>query len=744
MRDVDFLALLVHRGHVTREQAETLLPDLQGGADLDGLLVRALGWSRPRVQRLRRTEAGLIPEIPGFKIGQRVGTGGTADVFRARERKTNRLLALKVLKPEATRNEATRKAFIAEARLLARLSHPGLVAGSGVARSGTTYFARMEYVEGATVLELLDQGHSFPEDEALRIVLAAAEVLRYLEEEGVVHRDVKPSNIMLAKDGRVVLIDLGFAAEGDERSGEGQAVGTVAYLSPEQARGGAAADSRSDIYSLGLSLFHVVVGRLPFESSDDREILRMQVMESLSSPELKSRGISPHLQYFIEKMVAKDADHRYQSWSELIDDVRAQLAGRDDLDFTRGTRPRPGRSGRAGTFAVLALLVAALGFAYYLGRRPSGLHGSPPISLPGDVASPSDPSYYDAFSRRPVPEPLGAPRADDPAPFEGKWTRLNDEAIELLGAGEMERAVEAFERCHDALPANDAFRRNLAEARARLARREHERGNPARAIESLGLALELAPEREDADRLRGLLARWRDEAELERDHWTEGSDVFELSYDTGRADILRNSQRVLDHLGLVYEDLRQWFGADPVRQLGRRPIKVVFYNRREFDRLTGLGDWAGGVFDGVVRVAVDDLEQTGKRWQPILTHELVHAFAYEVGGGSVPGWLNEGLAQYLEGPERPLEAARRRLAGHELFPLERLEGNLAGWSDPEAIARAYAQSLLLVDLIAGQYGEEVLRRMVAGCEEQRTPAESFEAWTSVPLRFVEEFLADGR
>ncbi len=122
----------------------------------------------------------------------------------------------------------------------------------------------------------------------------------------------------------------------------------------------------------------------------------------------------------------------------------------------------------------------------------------------------------------------------------------------------------------------------------------------------------------------------------------------------------------------------------------------------------------------------------------------MHAFAHEVGGGSVPGWLNEGLAQYLEGPERPLEAARRRLAGHELFPLERLEGNLAGWSDPEAIARAYAQSLLLVDLIAGQYGEEALRRMVAGCEEERTPAESFEAWTSVPLRFVEELLASDR
>ena len=129
---------------------------------------------------------------------------------------------------------------------------------------------------------------------------------------------------------------------------ENSSVGTVAYLSPEQARGGAAADCRSDIYSLGLSLFHVVVGRLPFESSDDRELLRMQIMESLSSPELKGRGISPHLHYFIEKMVAKDAEDRYQGWSELIADIQAQLSGRDALDFEDTVRSNPAKFRKRG------------------------------------------------------------------------------------------------------------------------------------------------------------------------------------------------------------------------------------------------------------------------------------------------------------------------------------------------------------------------------------------------------------
>ncbi|HED65309.1 MAG TPA: serine/threonine protein kinase [Planctomycetes bacterium] len=345
MQDTDFLALLVHRGHVERADAQALLGRLRDGEALDDLLFDELGWDDEKIERMRRTRAGEWPEIPGYRIRETLGTGGTATVYLARDLKRNRQVALKVLSREAASHEPTRKAFIAEGRLLEKLSHPGLVRGFGVARAGPTFFSRLEAIQGSTLLELLDGGRVFAEGEALEIVLRVAEVLRYLEEKGVVHRDVKPGNVMLAKDGRVVLIDLGFAATRGEETGAESAVGTVAYLSPEQARGGAEADIRSDIYSLGLSLFHLVVGKLPFESSDDREVLRMQVMDSLRSPELKGRGISPHLHYFIEKMVAKDAADRYQHWSELIADVRGQLEGRDELDFSTppprgGVRPR--------------------------------------------------------------------------------------------------------------------------------------------------------------------------------------------------------------------------------------------------------------------------------------------------------------------------------------------------------------------------------------------------------------------
>jgi serine/threonine-protein kinase len=340
--DTRFLALLVHHGHLGRDAAESLLPLLQRGEDLDRLLARQPGWDAAKVERLRRTNAGEIPEIPGYDIIDRLGSGGTADVFRALEKKSGRIMALKVLKPAAVRDDAVRQAFVREARLLESLDVPGLVKGYGVAKHGTTYFSRLECIDGATLLEILDRGTPFGEEEALRIVLAVAETMRHLAGKELVHRDVKPGNIMLDSSGRVRLIDLGFAAATtDAASKTDSAVGTVAYLSPEQARGGASADLRSDVYSLGVTLFHLVVGRLPFEGSQDSEVLRKQVTQALSSPELKGRANSPHLAYFVQKMMAKEADIRYQSWNELIEDIQAQLAGREKLAFDKEAAGKP-------------------------------------------------------------------------------------------------------------------------------------------------------------------------------------------------------------------------------------------------------------------------------------------------------------------------------------------------------------------------------------------------------------------
>src|SRR5206468_3284909 len=132
----------------------------------------------------------------------------------------------------------------------------------------------------------------------------------------------------------------------------------------------------------------------------------------------------------------------------------------------------------------------------------------------------------------------------------------------------------------------------------------------------------------------------------------------ELSFDTDREDILHHSHEVLEYLEESYEDLVRWFGTDPFAKGPR--IRVVLYRRADFDRMTGLGDWAAGVFDGVVRVSLEDLA-AGQAWRAVLVHELVHAFVQSLGGPAVPGWLNEGLAQLLEHRPDAVPRLRERL-----------------------------------------------------------------------------------
>ena len=386
----------------------------------------------------------------------------------------------------------------------------------------------------------------------------------------------------------------------------------------------------------------------------------------------------------------------------------------------------------------VAVAVAAGGVVSMLLHAPRSTRSAaderePPAVSPIRVPTAPPAAAPQAAPARPAAGNEGIGRL--PGAEENEWVSLNNTAAGHLDAGETEEACEGFRRCHEARPENDVFRRNLAEALARLAREEYEAGRLAAAIAAAEEVLELAPERADAESLRERLRRWRAQSDVEGDDWSEGSDLFTLSFDTDRRDILHNSQDVLDHLEKCYEELRLYFAADPVREMGRRPIRVVLYDASEFDRVTGLGDWAGGVFDGTVRVSVDDLR--AGNWRPTLKHELVHVFLHELGGRAVPGWLNEGLAQLLEERPADVEAARRRLreAG-SLFSLEELAGSLVAWTDKDAIARAYAQTLAWAEVIRRHWGDEALRRMVRAAGEGGEVGAAFQAWSGVPLPFA--------
>ncbi len=390
------------------------------------------------------------------------------------------------------------------------------------------------------------------------------------------------------------------------------------------------------------------------------------------------------------------------------------------------------------------LAIALVGLA--AGLAVAALTRNDPARPPEEAAGRPTPALPVAVKREPALPASASPTPAGIDSLEGveiRWVEKNNEATELLAGGELGLAVGLFEQCFEAQPERNVFRKNLAEALVRLARREHDERELDAAIAHLERALGLVPEREDADVLRTVLERWKDERELEADHWTESSDVFVLSYDTSRTDILQHAQDVLAFLEGVYEDLRLWFRVDPVRA-GGEPFRVVLYDREAFDRITGLGDWAGGVFDGDIRVSVENLATERANWQRVLRHEFVHAYIHAVGGTEVPGWLNEGLAQWLE-TDPGLAAANARLAaavgaGLELYPLETLQGSLAAWDDADEIALAYAQSLAIVSYVARQWGEGVLLALVRAPAQGRSVAEVFEERTGVPLSFVLEDL----
>jgi serine/threonine protein kinase len=267
--------------------------------------------------------------LPGLELQSRIGVGGMSQVYRALDASSKTPVAVKILLPRLARDGVARARFEAESDLLCRLQHPNLVHGFYHYSADGLHYLVMELVDGPTALERLDRDGPFKEDEALSIILQAARALEYLHQQGLVHRDVKPGNLLVTKKHEVKLCDLGFAvAAGQDASHSG----TVQYLAPEQAVGERTLDTRADIYALGVTLFQLTMGKLPFDGSTDEEQLSKRVFEELRAKELKGIGVSQHLHYFIQKMMARERDVRYQTPAALIADIEESLAGRSSLE----------------------------------------------------------------------------------------------------------------------------------------------------------------------------------------------------------------------------------------------------------------------------------------------------------------------------------------------------------------------------------------------------------------------------
>jgi len=225
--------------------------------------------------------------------------------------------------------------FYKEGKAAARLNHPNIVQAIDVGEAGGYHYFVMEYVEGHTLYDELVTGKVFSESEALKVIIQIARALEHAHSQGIIHRDVKPKNIMIADDDVAKLADMGLArAAADVEAAQaeaGRAYGTPYYISPEQIRGELDIDFRADIYSLGATLYHLVTGRVPFEGPTPAAVMHKHLKERLLPPDHINTSLSAGLGEVVEVMMAKDRRRRYASTSDLLVDLESIAAGSPPL-----------------------------------------------------------------------------------------------------------------------------------------------------------------------------------------------------------------------------------------------------------------------------------------------------------------------------------------------------------------------------------------------------------------------------
>lgn len=267
-----------------------------------------------------------------FELIHRVGMGGMGEVWKAKQETLNRIVALKILLPKLSGNELFVKRFLEEANMAGRLEHPNIITAYSAGCIANFHFLATSFVDGVELNTRLRIDNFIPEREALKIVKAVANALNYAwNEHRMIHRDVKPSNIMLDRHGIPRLMDFGISkiidAETDINP-EREICGTAEYISPEQADISGNIDFRTDIYSLGITTFHLISGMVPFRGKSITETLEMQKTTPFPARESFKSNISSQCYRLIEIMTEKDPEMRHSSWDYVISDINLVLEGK--------------------------------------------------------------------------------------------------------------------------------------------------------------------------------------------------------------------------------------------------------------------------------------------------------------------------------------------------------------------------------------------------------------------------------
>ena len=259
-----------------------------------------------------------------YEIQEIIGVGGMAVVYKAHDNQENRTVAVKILKPEFVSNEEFLRRFKNESKAIAMLSHPNIVKVYDVSFGDLIQYIVMEYIEGITLKEYIEQRGSLRWKDAVHFTIQILKGLQHAHDKGIVHRDVKPQNIMVLPDGTIKVTDFGIArfARSDQRTITDKAIGSVHYISPEQARG-EKTDEKSDIYSLGVILYEMITGQMPFQAESAVSVAIMQLQREPKTPTEINGSIPMGLEQITMHAMQKTPERRYQSAAEMLCDLDA-------------------------------------------------------------------------------------------------------------------------------------------------------------------------------------------------------------------------------------------------------------------------------------------------------------------------------------------------------------------------------------------------------------------------------------
>jgi serine/threonine protein kinase/Tol biopolymer transport system component len=339
--------------------------------------------------------------ISHYKIVEKLGEGGMGVVYKAEDTQLRRTVALKFLSSETVDNEEVKARLIREAQAAASLEHPNVCPIYGIHEEDGESFIVMAYVDGSALSEKIKE-RPLPLDEAVNMAVQIAEGLQEAHEHGVVHRDVKPANVMLDRKGRVKILDFGLAAVADRTrlTKEGTTLGTPAYMSPEQAQGGKI-DRRTDIWALGVILYEMLTGKHPFPGDYEQAVMYGIINEDPEPVTALRSGVPPKVDDLIAKALAKSPDERYQQVEEMLVDLRGLIK-----NLVAGSTPRRAAPSDAGVrlsrTAMAFIVVLAIGAAWFLASRVSEGERSPiptAWSEPRRITSDSGLTFQPAISR---------------------------------------------------------------------------------------------------------------------------------------------------------------------------------------------------------------------------------------------------------------------------------------------------------------------------------------------------------